>query len=781
MLHVLVISSQQAFLDDGTIVSAINDDGIPVKKILLRYGSKLSTKRDLACDIRTKAFHDAEERISAYLQDHDIIHDRFLGILHLPRVCDYYHPDDIHALRRPEGALILAFPEILWIPVYGDNNLVQGNDIKGTMTLHQALSLMEGGYSPLFDGDGLRSCLMARIRNKRKSSKRKADETEKSGSRCDRTDAAIAVDEERHFAYMNAYTAYRFGYRAYPVTTLSAAKALLQNGRDGLLLTSGIRNYPNPTNDAAKFIARIIRPRIVVFEDAQLQFPDAENGRYEEEAPAFGVHRDDAYRLLKEADLRVVATASRPEEAIAETENNSPTNSKKKPDKTTVEKYFRGRGNGRSGRYRSLQGSTMQERVNRFSQLFGNRLSRWWFNICRGWVWHCLVKTLDVLLTAGILIGMLFFNASYFLPALLGVFVVRGALSSRLQKTNEKMVWLPEGVRKALVGWSQWRFLPKRYRNHYVENLIGKSSDTYWTVVHKPLAGIFGLRNACCLPNGHGFQGIYDTARVKEECRRVRQGDFVERNSNENITHSAPGMALEIAVRLLRRAEWLVAEDKIIDAEGAIHGAVLATVAGELLDSKTPAVSIEALTWKQYFEIRSECEFVGVQAHPDMVDRYIDIHNAVRRICQSPDGLVREEVYNSGMAELMDKLSDLLSGKGKREEAQFFAKKARMFHRRLMNPIVRTVLSYPEWLLRSAWHVVIGLAVLVAVFCVYLILWEQSDLNMPSALSRTYEVLFCDEPDLTGKNSVVIRTARIISMLHLAFLGLCFWDSMQRK
>jgi hypothetical protein len=240
-------------------------------------------------------------------------------------------------------------------------------------------------------------------------------------------------------------------------------------------------------------------------------------------------------------------------------------------------------------------------------------------------------------------------------------------------------------------------------------------------------------------------------------------------------------MAMEIAVRLLRRAEWLVAEDKIIDAEGAVHGAVLATVAGELLDSKTPAVSIEALTWKQYFEIKAECEFIGVQAHPDMVDRYIDIHNAVRRICQSPDGLVREDVYNSGMAELMDKLSDLLSEKGKREESQFFAKKARMFHRRLMNPIARTVLAYPEWLLRSAWHVVIGLAVLAVVFCVYWILREQTALDMPSALSKTYEVLFCDEPVLTGNNSVIIRTARLISMLHLAFLGLCFWDSMQRK
>ena len=304
--------------------------------------------------------------------------------------------------------------------------------------------------------------------------------------------------------------------------------------------------------------------------------------------------------------------------------------------------------------------------------------------------------------------------------------------------------------------------------------------------MHKPLAGIFGLRNACCLPNGRGFEGIYDTARVREECRLAKQGDFVNRNDNDSISHSAPGMAMEIAVRLLRRVEWLVAEDKIIDAEGAIHGAVLATVAGELLDSKTPAVSIEALTWKQYFEIRSECEFVGVQAHPDMEDRYIDIHNAMRRICQSPDGLVREDVYNSGMAELMDKLSSLFSENGKREEALFFAKKARMFHRRLMSPMARNLLAYPEWLLRSAWHVVIGLTVLFVVFCVFWVFRvpHDSSTTVCQAISQTYEMLFCDEPDFNAtalaNYSVVLRTMRLIAMLHLAFLGLCFWDAMRK-
>ena len=245
---------------------------------------------------------------------------------------------------------------------------------------------------------------------------------------------------------------------------------------------------------------------------------------------------------------------------------------------------------------------------------------------------------------------------------------------------------------------------------------------------------------------------------------------------------------MEIAVRLLRRVEQLKEEGKIIDVEGAVHCAVLATVAGELLDAKTPTISIEALTWRQYFEIRAECEFIGVQAHPDMADRYIDIHNAMRRICRTSDGTVRENVYNSGMAELMDKLSELLSENGKREEALFFEKKARMFHRLLMNPMARNLLFYPEWLLQSAWHVVIGLIILVMAFCAFWMLRVVPTDDLCTAACKTYEMLFCDEPDFnkdTIENLVtfspVLRSMRLIAMLHVAFLGLCFWDVMRKK
>ena len=707
-----------------------------------------------------RGFRKGEEDITRILHESDIIHDRFVGILQVTASC----AGNIPALGSRQGALILSFPEIQWVPIYG-RWPDKGDKNTSCMTWKRALDLCRNGYSPLFDGDGLRSCLMLRVRN---------------GGTCyARSDVALAVDEEANFAQMNAYTAYRFGYRAYSISSKAVADKLLRGRALELPLATTLME--KDLGDLKGFRTNLKSPVIAVFEDVQLQFPDDES----KAVPQFGDLRDREYRLLNEAHLRVVATAARRHEPIAEMASRDQADGTEKRRMATVEAFFKNKQNARAGRYRSLSGSTLQERLRCSLLQLGDRLDRWWFNVSGAWTWHWLVKTLDALLMAGILIGILFWKASLFLPALLGVVIVQGVTSHILQVASGRNVGLPELVRKMLVRWSQWRFLPKRYRNHCLAQRVGKGPGSYWSVAHKPLAGIFGLRNACCLQNGRGFQGLYDTARVMEECRRVKQGAFIDQNDEDAISHAAPGMALEIAVRLLRRAEWLVAENKIIDAEGAIHGAVLATVAGELLDAKTPVVSIEALTWKQYFEIKAECEFVGVQAHPDMVDRYIDIHNAMRRICRSSDGTVREDLYNSGMAELMDKLSSLLSEKGKKEESLFFEKKARMFHRRLMNPMARNLLAYPEWLLRSAWHVVIGLMVLVMAFCAFW-MFEIKPLNVDhSAVYYAYELLFCDEPNFAdgrwGNYSSVLRTMRLIAMLHLAFLGLCFWDVMRKQ
>lgn len=796
MLYVLIVTANHEFAKaarrdvvrfslviGGSRCECVSPTGI--RKILLTNDAD-----------KLHCFRKAEEVIANFLHGKDIIHDRFVGILQVDASCAGNIP-----FGSPQGELILAFPEIQWVPVYGQWR-DESADNAGCMTWKRAVKLCRNGYSPLFDGDGLRSCLMLRVREH--------------GTSYARADVALAVDEEANFAQMNAYTAYRFGYRAYSISSRGLADELLRISPSDLPKVATLME--KDIGHLKEFRSRLSTSATIVFEDVQLQFSDDTDGNVQ----PFGNRRDEKYCLLREADLRVVATASRREEKIADEGG---------PDKATVGDHFRKK----------------RKQVGRRLWRERERLLRWWFNASGAWVGHWLVNTMDAVLMTGVLLGVFFVKVSLLLPVLFGLFLLRGMLQYGFRVASVRGKWLPEGVRRYCVRRWQWRFLPKRYRNHCPENRVCGKKGKFWTVTHKPLAGIFGLRNECCLPNGRGFQGLYDSETVRHQYQCAIRGAFA-RCDEENISHAAPGMALEIAVRLLRRAERLVVEDKIIDAEGAIHGAVLATVAGELLDAKTPAVSIEALTWKQYFEIRAECEFVGVRAHTDMVDRYIDIHNAMGRICRSSNGLVREDVFTSGMAELMDKLSDLLSEKGKREEAQYFAKKARMFHRRLMNPVVRNLLAYPEWLLRSAWHVVASFAMIALVFFVYWMFRIDPGCSAYNAFSRTYEVLVCDEPDLAwpgreeaswvvvngpfpakpdqgtpniwevqpttepkhiqearkaaaakkGKNgqktghpsrkgipketfSILVHTMRQIALLHLAFLGLCFWDAMRQK
>lgn len=773
MVHVLVVATRPEDLVPATEKCLSCLKLKPSKVFLVGGPDGLPAKEALPCNLRVKAFQEAEEKISAFLNICDSVHDRFIGILALPKRVgldfNWNRPDDIPPLSRPEGALILAFPEIQWIPVYDLQDTVSEEVEQGTMSLERAWSLCRGGYSPLFDGDGLRSCLIARLREGQRQKKNHV-----------RPDVAVSLDEETSFSFMNAYAAYRFGYRAYPVTTLTAARELLAD-KSLLPLTPLFRK---PCLKPSEFRQAALNPAVIVFEDVQLSFPDAsDSGEVAEKVPAFGAPRDcdEKFSLLQQADFRVVATAARHDEKIAENESG---------ESVTAGEYFRKRRNARRGAYRALQGMGLQERLRFGLGRSRERASRWWFNTSGAWAGHWLVKFLDAALMVGMLVGVLFWKVSVFLPILFGLFVLQGLLRCMLRTLSKWKGLMPEWARMYVIRLAQWRFLPKRYRNHYPENRMGKIRDTFWTVTHKPLSGIFGLRNECCLPNGRLFNGIDDTEQVQEQYRVAKGktfGDSDAMPSIHDLSHAAPGMAMEIAVRLLRRAERLEAEDKIIDAEGAIYGAVLATVAGELLDAKTPAVSIEALTWKQYFEIRAECEFVGVRAHTDMVDRYIDIHNAMGRICRSSNGLVREDVFTSGMAELMDKLSSLLAEKGKKEESLFFEKKARMFHRRLMGPMGRNLLAYPEWLLRSAWHVVIGLVALLIVSCAF---WmsrvpHEHPLTVYQAATQTYEMLFCDEPDFNCETlagySIILRTMRQIVMLHLAFLGLCFWDVMRKK
>lgn len=761
MVNVFIVSSSEVVADAVKTSVRERYPLMAIHTISIHDGERLGGGERLV------EFQNAVKKMEKVLEAADVAHDRFVGVMDLPHARGV---QDIHALMRVEGNLILAFPEVLWVPLYRDAKLFDdeedggqdGKERSRTMTLKLAIKLCQAGYSPLFDGDGLRQYLMT---------------SHGKSMNYVRKDIAIAIDEEASFAAINAYTAYRFGYRAFSVMTGECADMLLREGWQKLPVCRKLElKYENEDG----------RPTVVTFEDVCLEFPDRTQGYLKE--IEFGMRRDEEYLLLRDADLRVITTVAQKGERCVD----------KLIGGMTVERYFakQNDGNGRKRmRYDTLYGGFWGRQWHYFV--------RTWFNLTSGGWWgYWLINSLDFCLMTGIVLWVFFKWQIGTIPVLFVLIVARWCVQRWFDRVMARDV-----RRLSLSPWGRFLlrrfqrpFLPQKFRNHIPPTKMSQHARTYWEMENKPLAGIFGLRNRCGLPNGTEFKGIDDATRidslyanVKRSCR-FAYGKVEDEGKDQN-NHAASGMAMEIASHLLRRAERF--RDQVRDVEGAVYGAVLASVATELLDFKTPALSIDALRLKHWYEVMAECEFIGVRKHIDVSDRYTDIHNAMWRICGSETGIVRREVFYSGMLEIVDALMNLLRKRGQLEEAVYMTQQSRFLHRLILPWPTRILLLYPEWTMRSMWN-------FSASFCgfflvTYVFVWMHRSLLINPAsngtllvadlwdnIYETFCILVASQPTMPFDNvdlplSATIQVLRLIAILHLTFLGVRFWDFMHRR
>ncbi len=673
------------------------------------------------------AFHILSEAIEKEIESDHFVYDRFIGILDCSkeaRTC----ADDIPPFTSIHGRIILAFPEILWIPLYKDDLSEKNVSSAGLKKIDDAVSLCKGDFSPLFDWDGLRSLLMERAHRGAEAP---------APYLYTRTDIGFAIDEEANFSFINAYTAYRFGYRAFPISSKAGMGQLLGN--------EDKNQIPHASSRAAD-----PNIHIVTFEDVCLEFPDADKGNIERKLD-FGDKRLDAYKMLNQADLNVVTTAAGEDEKVAN-------------DKTqTLEKYFRHQNRRQVSRKREWI-----EFKERWYRRFFNRTGGFWWG-------YWLANAVEAAFGAGVIIAAFFWDPRATLFAAFGIFLLHGVCRRQILRLTKNKLFRRAAWAKWVRKREQWAFMPKCYEGHCPIEL--GNGRKYWEVERKPLAGIFGLRNKCQLPNGRNYSLLFRSEDIKAEYKAAIRGKKPPSTVSDTADgHAAPGVALEIATFLIRRAERM--KGQIIDAEGAIHAAVLANTALELLKYKTPSVAIDALKWKHYYEVMAECSFVGVRANLDMNDRFIDIHNAMGRICRAEDGSVRESVFLSGMAELIDNLAKLLSSEGKAEEANFFATKARRYHRKLMPTFFRALFAYPEWVLRSWLHFTASLATFMIMFACYL--YQQTP-DFWEALRNMYIVMVTGQQPSIGGEVLVIALAKQIGALHIGILATAFFLRLNRK
>ena len=698
-------------------------------------------------------YHDSVVRLENLLSQLDPSRDRMIGILDLASAND---ATEILALTTLPGTLLLSFPEVVWVPLYRgtiscflsgmNSDMIPENPFS---TLRGSLEMCRAGYSPLFDGDGLRSTVISNRIRKDASEHR------------NRSDVAVALDEERQFAYMNAYVAYRFGYRAIPVVTRRCANFVV--GRDWLFQQHKMTFGGGTSNDGQG----ALRPRLVVFEDVCLEFPD-HNEYGDSDSIGFGAPRDRVFPLLEHADMRIITTAAMSTERIAHDDAHG---------NLTCGQYFAGK---------TCRGK-MVRNVSRANGVFFDRcirsIAKSVFNFCSGW-WcgYWLVNAVVAVMAVALLTTVFFWNPVCLLPSFVLCFLFLGVAGEIVNEIAKRRPAHTHGVLAFLKRRQQWQYMPKQYQNYRMTPLSDDGLVMYWCEARKPLAGIFGLRNRVGLPTGRDFNGIMSSKDVEAAHRSfmrhcVTDADLADQESNG---HAAPGMAVEIASVLIHRAEKT--KSQITGVEGAIYGAVLANTALELLRNKTPALSVEALGLRHYYEVLAECEFIGVQATLDMNDRYVDIHNSMWKLCRSSEGTLRDDVFVCGMAKIIDQLSSVLREHGKLEECAYFTRISRRLHRQMKNPIIRSLLAYPEWMLRSRINFCLSFFLSIVLFCAFCMIKIQCD--FVPAVKTTYLVLLANQPDINAAVpgfAVVGQVMRQVALIHIAFLAAAFYDFMNRK
>lgn len=139
------------------------------------------------------------------------------------------------------SSLILAYPEVYWIilgasfnkpNLQKDSNCTNNSNCEWVSdhfveatnmnTVIELLERHQNGYRTIFDPSGLRAWIKREILPKKEAEVFKETNNRRRGN------CAVVIEEEIPFAYLNGYTAYRFGYPCYMITSDSEIKKVLQ-------------------------------------------------------------------------------------------------------------------------------------------------------------------------------------------------------------------------------------------------------------------------------------------------------------------------------------------------------------------------------------------------------------------------------------------------------------------------------------------------------------------------------------------------------------------------
>ncbi|MFZ5926298.1 MAG: hypothetical protein ACOYX1_02510 [Acidobacteriota bacterium] len=207
---------------------------------------------------------------------------------------------------------------------------------------------------------------------------------------------------------------------------------------------------------------------------------------------------------------------------------------------------------------------------------------------------------------------------------------------SSLEFRDRRLPGLEPGHKRVAVTIGPGRM--PRARKLWLENrryLRGKSYSA--PELRKPIAGMYRLlRQADMWDRRRGRAELADGFNWPPALR--------EGPSGELPSHSTPGRLLMVAQRLLSRSNRILAQCRSVP--DAVHAAVLAIEAKELLCNLTPTTAFEALALQHEAEAVAESLFLGVQYNLDLRDRLREVRYEIESICErlDPRGFPRSTI-----------------------------------------------------------------------------------------------------------------------------------------
>ena len=218
-------------------------------------------------------------------------------------------------------------------------------------------------------------------------------------------------------------------------------------------------------------------------------------------------------------------------------------------------------------------------------------------------------------------------------------------------KNIEKRIFVTIGEVKKLYQKNQ------KYRMQ----LKKQGKLKYFRLLYKPYSGIFNLIKAAKLLPG--------------------KKKYLKYNYKATKSHAAPGRLGMIAGILLGRGKKILTRAR--DATEAVHAAMLALQAQEILGGRTATESIKAVSLKHQAEVLSECVFYGVEHNFDIKTRFDEIEDELCTIGMWFNRSKRDLMICNSELNIVNELARIFREYSQFDEEQQCLEKVRKLNRKI--------------------------------------------------------------------------------------------------